>query len=95
MVIATSLPAGIAINAALPTAYAEILSPAALEFLGKLARKFEPTRQTLLATRAARQKEFDAGTLPDFLAETKHIRDGNWVVAPCPTDVRDRRVEIT
>ena len=92
---ASTLAAGIAINAPLTPAYAEILTPAALDFLAALARKFEPTRQTLLASRAARQKEFDAGKLPDFLAETKHIRDGNWVVAPCPADVRDRRVEIT
>ena len=90
-----NLPAGLSISGNISPAYAEILSPAALAFFAKLARKFEPTRQALLAARAVRQKQFDAGTLPDFLAETRHIRDGNWVVAAVPADIRDRRVEIT
>ena len=45
--------------------------------------------------RAARQKEFDAGKLPDFLPETKQIREADWKVAPQPKDLLDRRVEIT
>src|SRR5687768_4737190 len=49
----------------------------------------------LLARRAARQKEFDAGRLPEFLAETKKIRDGEWKVTGQPRDLLDRRVEIT
>ena len=49
----------------------------------------------LLRARAERQKQFDAGVLPDFLAETKDIRDGDWTVAPIPADLLDRRVEIT
>ena len=90
-----SLPTGLSINATVTAEFAQILTPGALAFLVKLAREFEPTRQTLLAMRAARQKAFDAGELPDFLAETKPIREGNWVVAPCPADIQDRRVEIT
>ena len=32
----------------------------------------------------SRQKEFDAGVLPDFLPETKHIRDDpSWRVCNC------------
>jgi malate synthase len=75
--------------------FAEILTPEALEFVAKLHRRFEPRRQELLARRAARQKEFDRGALPDFLAETKQIRDGEWTIAPQPKDMLDRRVEIT
>src|SRR5262245_15747236 len=75
--------------------FAEILTPEALEFVAKLHRRFEPRRQELLAKRAARQKEFDRGTLPDFLAETKRIRESEWTVAPQPKDMLDRRVEIT
>ncbi len=89
------LPTGLAINAPITTDYAQILTPDALSFLAKLATKFEPTRQTLLALRDVRQKQFDQGVLPDFLLETKHIRDANWVVAPVPNDIQDRRVEIT
>jgi malate synthase len=33
--------------------------------------------------------------LPDFLPETKAIREGNWSIAPQPADLLDRRVEIT
>ena len=89
------LPAGLAISGPITPEFATVLTPDALAFFAKLARKFEPTRQNLLARRDARQKQFDAGLLPDFLAETKHIRDGNWVVAPLPKDLQDRRVEIT
>ena len=90
-----TLPSGLTINAAITPAFATILTPDALAFVVKLARRFEPTRQTLLATRVLRQQQFDAGVLPGFLAETKHIRDSEWKVAPCPADIQDRRVEIT
>jgi malate synthase len=90
-----NLPAGLAINAEISPQFAEILSPTALNFFVKLARQFEPRRQELLAARDVRQKQFDQGVLPDFLPETKHIRDGKWVVAPLPKDLLDRRVEIT
>src|SRR5881394_712807 len=85
----------VVISGRVTTEFAEILTPEALEFVAKLHRRFEPRRQELLASRAARQKEFDAGKLPDFLAETKKIRDAEWVVAPQPKDMLDRRVEIT
>jgi malate synthase len=75
--------------------FAQILTPEALSFVAKLQRKFGARRTELLAARAARQKEFDAGKLPDFLAETKKIRDTEWRVAPQPKDMLDRRVEIT
>ncbi len=86
---------GLAIHAPISAEFATILTPAALNFFVKLARQFEPRRQELLAARIVRQREFDNGKLPDFLPETKHIRDGNWVVAPLPKDLLDRRVEIT
>ncbi len=79
----------------LTAAMAEILTPAALAFLGELHARFEPTRQQLLAARRERQARFDAGELPDFLAETRAIREGDWKVAPVPSRLADRRVEIT
>lgn len=75
--------------------YREILTPEALEFLSILARKFESTRQDLLARRQTRQQEFDAGKFPDFLPETADVRKADWKVAPIPPDLLDRRVEIT
>ena len=74
---------------------AEVLTPEALAFLGELHRRFNGRRLELLAAREARQKRFDAGEKPDFLAETAQIRAGDWKVAPIPADLQDRRVEIT
>lgn len=73
----------------------EILTPEALEFLYCLHEKFNGRRIELLAARRARQRRFDAGEKPDFLEETKQIREGDWTVAPIPSDLQDRRVEIT
>jgi malate synthase len=89
------LPHGVSISGPISQQFAEILSPEALAFVAKLHRKFESRRQELLARRAARQKEFDAGNKPDFLKETQRIRETDWVIAPQPKDMLDRRVEIT
>jgi len=93
--VAAQSPAGVQINAKLTPEFAQILTPEALAFVAKLSRQFEPRRRELLARRAARQKEFDAGELPDFLPETKTIRESEWAIAPQPEDMLDRRVEIT
>ena len=95
MHMSAPLPQGIAISGAISPAFAEILSPEALGFVAKLHRKFESRRQELLAARAKRQQEFDQGKLPDFLPQTKSIREGDWTIAPQPKDLLDRRVEIT
>jgi len=74
----------------------EILTPEALDFIADLHRSFNKRRLELLAARAERQKQFDAGELPDFLPETASVReDGSWRVASAPADLDDRRVEIT
>jgi malate synthase len=73
----------------------EILTPEAVDFLHALDLRFEARRVNLLNQRKVRQQEFDRGVLPDFPAETAHIRDAQWTVAPIPEDLRDRRVEIT
>jgi len=88
-------PPGIAISGPISAEYAEILTPDALNFAAKLQRAFGGRRTELLARRAARQLDFDAGKLPDFLPETHSIRDGSWTCAPVPGDIQDRRVEIT
>ena len=72
-----------------------ILTPEARRFLTKLAREFEPRRRELLQRRQARQRQIDAGVMPDFLPDTADIRKSNWKVAPIPHDLLDRRVEIT
>jgi len=82
------------LGAMTPTA-TEILTPEAQDFLTELARRFPPRRDELLARRIERQRLIDSGHLPDFLPETRHIREGDWRVAPVPSDIQDRRVEIT
>jgi malate synthase len=85
----------IAVRGRVTAEFAPILTEPALEFLAQLHRAFEHRRRQLLARRAARQKEFDAGRRPDFLPETAAIRQGDWRIASQPKDLLDRRVEIT
>jgi len=76
--------------------YDEVLTPDALAFLGRLHNTFDERRRELLAERSERRSRIAAGEDPDFLAETKHIReDGNWRVAPPAPGLEDRRVEMT
>jgi len=49
----------------------------------------------LLAARQARAQRLRDGEGPDFLPETKSVRDGDWCVEPVPATLQDRRVEIT
>src|SRR5579862_2581996 len=83
------------INAPVSGAQSEILSKEARNFVARLAVEFEPRRQELLAKRIVRQAEIDAGKFPDFLPETASIREREWTVAPIPSDLQDRRTEIT
>ncbi|GAC1429004.1 MAG: malate synthase A [Thermoanaerobaculia bacterium] len=76
-------------------ASAAILSDDALSFVAALHRRFNPTREQLLARRAERQREFDGGKMPDFLPETRKVRESEWKVAPTPPDLEKRWVEIT
>ncbi|MBV8543938.1 MAG: malate synthase A, partial [Acidobacteria bacterium] len=73
----------------------DILSADALTFVAGLHRQFNGRREGLLAAREARKLRIDIGELPDFLPETKDVRDGDWTVAKIPDDLQDRRVEIT
>ena len=86
---------GIEVVGALEAQYDEILTPEALNFIEELERNFGERRVELLQYRKKRQEEIDNGKLPDFLPETKHIRNEEWTVAPLPKDLQDRRVEIT
>jgi malate synthase len=60
-----------------------------------LAASFEARRRELMHLRAERQTRLDAGEDYDFLAETQHVRESEWLVASIPADLQDRRVEIT
>ena len=72
-----------------------VLTPEALDLVVELEREFAGRRKELLLARAERQERISAGELPDFLESTRAVREGDWRVAPVPTDLQDRRVEIT
>ena len=93
--MSSSLISGLEIRGPMNPGYAEILTPEACHFLAGLLIKFQPRRAELLALRVKRQLAIDAGQLPDFLPETAAIRSGDWLVAPIPPDLLDRRTEIT
>ncbi|MCR4466470.1 malate synthase A [Burkholderia sp. SCN-KJ] len=90
-----TLPQGMAITGEIKPGYEAILTPEALALVAALHRTFEPRRRALLQARVERTKRLDAGERPDFLADTKAIREGDWKVAPLPADLQCRRVEIT
>jgi malate synthase len=75
--------------------FSEILTDDALNFLLELHQHFDQERKELLAARVQREARLDKGEVPQFLAETESVRNGEWVVASCPADLQDRRVEIT
>ncbi len=83
------------IRGTMTPAHAEILTPAAQDFLAALTQRFAPRVREILAARERRQARIDTGELPDFLPETRAIREGDWRIASIPADLLDRRVEIT
>lgn len=73
----------------------EVVSDEAIQFLSGLVSKFAPRVKTLLEAREERQQKINGGQLPDFLPETKAIREGDWTIRGIPADLQDRRLEIT
>lgn len=86
---------GLEVTGELKPGYTDILNHDALHFVGNLVRTFAGQLDTLQALRNEKQAKWDAGALPDFLPETRTIRDGDWKIRGIPEDLLDRRVEIT
>jgi malate synthase len=86
---------GLEIHAPVKGRMEEVLTEEALEFVSGLHRRFNETRRELLQKRAERRARLDAGGSLDFLEDTREIREGDWTVAPPPSDLQNRRVEIT
>ncbi len=95
MAESTVVPKGVEFKAPIRDEYRHILTDAAVAFVAELERRFGARRRELLAAREETQKKLDAGWRPDFLEETREIREKDWTVAPVPADLQDRRVEIT
>ena len=91
-----SILQGVSVLGKTEETHRKILTPQALAFVALLHRSFNARRKNLLERRNTRQNEIDRGVLPDFLPETKHIRDNaTWKGAPPAPGLVDRRVEIT
>ena len=91
----TSLADGIEIRGEMASGFDQILSPGALALVARLQRELGQRRIECLKRRKERQARLDAGESLDFLNHTRPIRDGDWICASIPADLRDRRVEIT
>jgi malate synthase len=88
-------PDGVEVLAPVASEHAHILSDDALTFVAGLEREFRERRTTILAARTERAARLTAGERPDFLPDTTDVRAADWRVAPAPSDLVDRRVEIT
>jgi malate synthase len=75
--------------------YEQILTAEAKALVGELVGSFYERVESLLSRRVEAQAAYDGGELPDFLPETRELRESAWTVAPLPNDLLDRRVEIT
>ncbi|MGZ9898982.1 malate synthase A [Shewanella gaetbuli] len=73
----------------------QVFNAGAVGLLESLCKKFAAEVPQLLAQRKQKQARIDNGQLPDFLPETRAIRDGDWSIRGIPQDLTDRRVEIT
>src|SRR5258707_8738138 len=90
-----SVSAGVEVEDTSTPGAKEVLTAEALAFVADLQRRFGRQRVAILEARVERQKELDAGMLPDFAVATADVRAADWQVAPAPADLNDRRVEIT
>jgi malate synthase len=93
--LAPEPPPGVEVLARSGGVESALLTPAALDFVARLERRFGARRRECLARRREVQARLDAGWNPDFLAETSELRAAHWRVAAAPPDLCDRRVEIT
>ena len=72
-----------------------VLTSDAVGFLTDLEREFRDRRGQILDARIGIQEGLDRGLRPHFLDSTRAVRESDWVIAKVPTDLEDRRVEIT
>ncbi|HEY8763324.1 MAG TPA: malate synthase A [Solirubrobacteraceae bacterium] len=86
---------GVDLRGAMEPGFDEVLTTDALAFVVELQRRFGPTRDELLRARAERRQRLAQGGTLDFLEETRDVRESDWQVAPAPSDLQQRWVEIT
>ncbi|MFH0518611.1 malate synthase A [Streptomyces sp. M41] len=92
----TTLTHHVRVLAAAGHRHDEILTPAALDFVGRLTGAFAERRRELLKERRRQALRLASGSPLDFPMVTSAVRaDPSWRVAPPAPGLTDRRVEIT
>ncbi|MET8983169.1 malate synthase A [Streptomyces sp. NPDC004539] len=92
----TALTHAVRVLAAPGHRHDEILTPAALDFVGRLVAAFGERRRALMKERRRQALRLAAGSPLDFPMVTRSARaDPGWRVAPPAPGLTDRRVEIT
>jgi malate synthase len=76
------------LSSALPDA-TQILTDGALRLVAQITETYAEALRALVAGRPVRRATLE------FRAETLGVREGDWVCAPYPAELADRRVEIT
>lgn len=84
---------GIAVRGSITAEFAPILTPEALSFVAGLTRRHGDTVRELLARRKAVQARFDAGELPHFLPETRHVRIRSHTLLECQCTSQIERIK--
>ena len=89
------VPEGVDIRGRYDEEFAKILTKDALQFVADLQREFRNHIRYALECRKEAKRRYNEGALPGFDPATRYIREGEWVCAPVPPAVADRKVEIT
>jgi len=66
-----------------------------IQLLIYLHKKYNPRRNRLLEARKVRQKKYDQGQNPEYLARDSEAVASDWKILPLPEELKTRRVEIT
>jgi len=84
---------GVNVREGIPEEVTNILSTDTLNFIARLERQFGDRRKALLRKRYEKQIELNSGKTPNFLNETRELRNTYWRAAAIPEILNDRRVE--
>jgi len=88
-------PEGVEVRGRYDAEFAKILTKDALKFVSDLQREFRNHIKYALECRKEAKRRYNEGALPGFDPATRYIREGDWMCAPVPPAVSDRKVEIT
>lgn len=94
-VVGYEVPEGVDVRGRYDPEFATVLTKDALQFVASLQRQFRNHIKYAMECRKEAKLRYNSGALPAFDPATKYVRDGDWVCAPPPPAVADRRVEIT